>query len=295
MARRDPNRPPQFRGADFTMRWEQGRWSEDRLAESINATGEFVALPYGRSQIGPKDKADLDAYWRRFVEVEGDWKRPDLLVLPARTFKENEGAWAELLRDPTIRSDEELEPIVRTSLCGIEAENSLWVAEKMRDFNSTLPLTRLQIVAPRIWVKEEDSDALLQWTQKFDKLIFVVQVFYDRAYMIGLEKLLARVAQINGAADAREKRRLQKELGIIFQQQGYVDSRTGQASKKLVYTAHHTLGVCFGTVVEEPVAVPEVIKADNGKIMPYVRFRGGRLDMTDEALTVFRQQMPGTN
>ncbi|HMZ20521.1 MAG TPA: hypothetical protein PLD20_21465 [Blastocatellia bacterium] len=41
--------PRQLRGSDFLMRWSQGVWSENRLREALNQTGEFYALPYGPS------------------------------------------------------------------------------------------------------------------------------------------------------------------------------------------------------------------------------------------------------
>src|SRR5687767_1148095 len=111
MSKRDANKPPQFRGSDFTMRYEQGRWSEDRLIESLNRSEKFVGVPYGRSGIGPKDKQGIKEYWKKFVEVEGDFKRPDILVLPANVLNANRAAWSDLLKDPGIHSDVELKPI----------------------------------------------------------------------------------------------------------------------------------------------------------------------------------------
>ena len=39
--------PRRLRGSDFLMSWQQGVWSEKRLVEAVNATGMYVALPYG--------------------------------------------------------------------------------------------------------------------------------------------------------------------------------------------------------------------------------------------------------
>jgi hypothetical protein len=40
-------KPPVFRGPDFAMRWEQSRWSEDRIIEAVSRSKDFVAIPYG--------------------------------------------------------------------------------------------------------------------------------------------------------------------------------------------------------------------------------------------------------
>lgn len=284
MPRRDPNKPPQFRGSDFVMRYEQGRWSEDRLIESLKRSGEFIGVPYGRSGIGPKDKEKVKEYWKKYVEVEDDLKRPDILVLPADAHRKNAAKWKDLLKDPTIKSDDELRPILDAAVCGLEAENSLWIAEKMPDFKTTLPVSRVNLVAPRIWVKDEDVAGLVAWQNKLKKPICVVQVFYDRAYIVQLSKVLSIVRRIRRGADRKEQIKLQKTLGVIFAEQSYMDSRSGIAKEKLVYTTHHTVGVLFGTLKERPEPSPEIIWEANGKIMPYVAFKGGVLEVTDECL-----------
>jgi hypothetical protein len=127
--KRDPNRPPQFRGADFTMRWEQGRWTEDIVMKAINSTRQFAAIPYGRSQISvATDPAELREYWRRYVQVEKTWKRPDFLLLPRNVVVRNRKAWLGLLKDPTTTSDRELAAVLKHAICGVECENSLWKA-----------------------------------------------------------------------------------------------------------------------------------------------------------------------
>lgn len=42
--------PRRLRGSDFLMRWSQGVWSEKRLIDAINSTGEFLAIPYESGQ-----------------------------------------------------------------------------------------------------------------------------------------------------------------------------------------------------------------------------------------------------
>lgn len=289
MTRRDADRPPTFRGSDFAARWEQSRWSEERIQEAINASHEFVAIPYGRSGIGPDatDKEAVKEYWKKFVEVEGDWKRPDFLVVPASAHKANAKKW-EALGDTTIVADEELRSILDCAICGVEGENSLWVAEQMPDFNSTLPLTKLKsLVAPTIWVKEEDREPLQQWSKHFGIPIVVAQIFFDRGYVVELNTVLDDVSRIL-AAQGADRTNLQKELGVLITEQSYPDARTGVPKVKTAYQAHHTRGVCFGISIEKPHCVAKAKPERNGKIIPYVAFHGGRMEITKEALEFFR-------
>lgn len=289
MPKKDPNKPPQFRGSDFAMRFEQGRWSEERIIESINNSNEYVAIPYGRSSIGPKDKDEIKEYWKKFCEVEGNFKRPDILVIPKDIYEKNKNAWKGILTDPTICPDKEMQPIINASVCGIEAENSLWIAKKMPDFNTKLPLSKMQIVAPRIWVKNEDVDSLKLWQDTFSKPIYVTQVFFDLAYIIPLDKILALIEPIKKATNRKDKIRLMKSSGVFINEQVYNDSRSGASKTKLVYTAHHTLATLFGEVKEKPTMHSEVIIEENGKIMPYVSFKGGRLKITRECINLFKK------
>jgi hypothetical protein len=158
----------------------------------------------------------------------------------------------------------------------------------MPDADTTLPLKKLKIIAPRIWVKEEDTEGLAGWSRHFHRPIMVIQVFFDRAYMVSYKKVISRARRIKITRSKAKRNALQKRLGIIFEDWGYPDSRTGIKTSKLVYTCHHTVGVNFGDFRESPRTRPRVLTEKNGKMMPYVRFVGGRMRLTTEALSLFR-------
>ncbi len=287
--KRDPNKPPQFRGSDFTMRWEQGRWAEEVVMKAINSTRQFRAIPYGRSQISVETDHQAKAeYWRNYVAVEKNWKRPDFLLLRKSVVVRNRGAWRSLMRNSTVSSDQRLSPVLRHAICGLECENSLWKTKKMPDAGTTLPLSKLQIIAPRIWVKEEDTEGLSRWSRHFHRPIVVVQVFFDSAYAVTYKKLISRARRINKLRSEEKKNALQKKLGVILVRWGYPDSRTGRETNKLVYTCHHTVGVRFGDFLKSPGRKPRVITNKNGKMMPYVRFVGGRMRLTADAIDLLR-------
>jgi hypothetical protein len=74
--------PRRLRGSDFLMRWSQGVWSEERLIQAVNSTGQYFAIPYGPSGTAPDD--DVRAFELYFERLEraglGSMKRPDLLL-----------------------------------------------------------------------------------------------------------------------------------------------------------------------------------------------------------------------
>ncbi|MDB9458202.1 AccI family restriction endonuclease [Dolichospermum circinale CS-545/17] len=182
--------PRRLRGSDFLMRWSQGVWSEKRLTDAINQTNQFYAIPYGPSGTAPTD--DVRAFELYFERLEaaglGKIKRPDLLI-----FKIEEKSYVDdFLKDiggseelPFI-VENELQPLIRKSLIAVECENSLWVAEKMPDYNKEMkPQKRLEgkiglsksAVLPTVIIKEEDRIPLNRWQIENNIPIHIWHVF----------------------------------------------------------------------------------------------------------------------
>lgn len=134
--------PRKLRGSDFLMRWSQGVWSEKRLIDAVNSTGDFYAIAYGPSGTAPTD--DVRAFELYFERLEaaglGNIKRPDLLVFKnsdrefVDTFLQKIGGEEEL---PFIAEDK-LQPLIKKAIIAVECENSLWVAEKMPDYKTPM-------------------------------------------------------------------------------------------------------------------------------------------------------------
>lgn len=280
---KDPDRPPVFRGADFVMRFEQGRWSEDRLIEGINSTTEFRAVPYGRSQVGPEEPGRIREYWREYCAAEANGKRPDILVLHAEDY---DYAMRLLGDDPTIVDEETFAPVVARAICGIEAENSLWVAAQMKDFHTSVPLRTKNPKSPNVWVKDQDVPGLRVWMHHHQKPVVVAQVFYDMAIAIELTRVLELAGEVL-TAPLEQRDDASKERGLFIREQEYTDSRGG-ITRKTVYVAHHSVAVPFGKLVGEVRPDARVIFGSNGKIMPYVSFRGGLLELTMEGKALLR-------
>jgi len=309
-----PKRPPTFRGSDFAMRYEQGRWSEDRIIAAINKSARFRAIPYGRSQVGPKDKATIEEYWERYSQIEGVGKRPDILILTRADFEEIGGQLMggdplkprlEGIEDPTLTSDDKLQHVLERAIAAIEAENSLWRARRMPDFGR-FPVTRAKFVAPTIIVKAEDTGRLLAWEKHYVIPVCVVQVFYDLSFIVTLRQIVEGVYQVEASLSGealptlgiapvddrtrkREAQRVQREKGVFISEQRFTDSRTGRALSKMLYRIHHCVAIPFGELDlnDQPTPKPEVVEEPNGKLIPYVAFKGGSLILDPAAEALF--------
>jgi hypothetical protein len=195
--------PRRLRGSDFLMRWSQGVWSEQRLIEAVNDTGEFFAIPYGPSGTAPTGSVrEFELYFERLEAAGlGKIKRPDVLIFSHTNKKRAEdkislaGGSAELPFIP--ETDSRIASILKDAILGVECENSLWRSEKMPDFQTPLrPQRRLGgkpglkkgAVLPNIIIKEEDRQPLKQWQKKHGIPIHVWHVFYDRAYGLSLDR-----------------------------------------------------------------------------------------------------------
>ncbi|WP_353929529.1 AccI family restriction endonuclease [Okeanomitos corallinicola TIOX110] len=277
--------PRRLRGSDFLMRWSQGVWSEQRLTDAINQTNQFYAIPYGPSGTAPTD--DVRAFELYFERLEaaglGTVKRPDLLIFKIEhkpyvdSFLENIGGSKEL---PFI-IESELQPLIQKALIAVECENSLWIAEKMPDYNKQMkPQKRLggkiglakNAVLPTVIIKEEDRIPLNKWQIENNVPIHIWHVFFDKAYGLSLNQ-----------AENLVKEGLIEPTIQTFQAPG------GATTQKAIYKFYYHYAYLLGISTEKPTLVPDYIEDKNGHILPYVKFTGGSLHIDQDALQILSQ------
>jgi hypothetical protein len=274
--------PRRLRGSDFLMRWSQGVWSEKRLTDAINQTNQFYAIPYGPSGTAPtNDVRAFELYFERLESAGlGKIKRPDLLIFKVEeksyvdSFLKDIGGSAEL---PFI-VENELQPLIRKSLIAVECENSLWVAEKMPDYNKEMkPQKRLggkiglskSAVLPTVIIKGEDRIPLNRWQIENNIPIHIWHVFFDKAYGLSL----------NQAEDLVKEGLIEPTIQT-FQAPG------GATTKKAIYKFYYHYAYPLGVSMEKPTLVPDYIEDKNGHILPYVKFVGGSLQINQDALKI---------
>jgi len=276
--------PRRLRGSDFLMRWSQGVWSEERLTQAVNGTENYFALPYGPSGTAPDD--DPRAFELYFERLElaglGRIKRPDLLIFR----KEDQTFVSETVKElggvqelPFIPEENpRMREILTKALIAVECENSLWRAKRMPGYGAELtPQRRLggrpglkkMAVLPTIILKEEDRAPLRRWQGQTGVKIHIWHVFYDHAFGMSLERAEELIA--NGLIEPTTQ---------TFQAPG------GATQKKVIYKFYYHYAYSLGEAGEEPTLVPAHIEDKNGHILPYVRFVGGSLMLSSEALQV---------
>ncbi len=277
--------PRRLRGSDFLMRWSQGVWSEHRLIEAVNDTKEFFAIEYGPSGTAPDD--DVKAFELYFERLEkaglADIKRPDLLIFHESSRPKIEklinslGGKEEL---PFTR-EKDLEGLLSRSILAVECENSLWKSKVMPDYDTPLsPQSRLEgqlglkktAVVPTVILKEEDRKPLVRWQDKHGIKIHIWHVFFDQAFGLSLDK-----------ANDLIKKGLIEPTTQTFQAPG------GAVTRKVIYKFYHHYAYVLGMCSEEPSLESRYIEDKNGHILPYVIFKGGRLQFSQEALALLRE------
>ncbi|MEI9913249.1 MAG: AccI family restriction endonuclease [Bacteroidota bacterium] len=277
--------PRKLRGSDFLMRWSQGVWSEKRLIDATNKTNQFYAIPYGPSGTAPTD--DVRAFELYFERLEaaglGNIKRPDLLVFKITDkqfvdkFLAGIGGEEEL---PFITEDK-LQDLVSKALIAVECENSLWVAEKMPFYNVPMKAQKRlggkmglakNAVLPTIIIKEEDRIPLSKWQEQNKVPIHVWHVFFDRAFGLSFD----------------EAQRLVTD-GFILPTEQVFQAPGGATTKKAIYKYYYHYAYPLGIANERPKLLPAYIEDKNGHILPYVKFEGGSLEITSDAIKLLKQ------
>jgi hypothetical protein len=276
--------PRRLRGSDFLMRWSQGVWSEERLVEAVNRTGRYFALPYGPSGTAPHDDVrEFELYFERLEAAGlGQLKRPDVLIFRKSDKAQAETAVGELrgVQELPFASDDDdrMKRLLRKAVLAVECENSLWRAGKMPDYGSQLkPQRRLggslglkkSAVLPTVIVKQEDRPLLRRWEKERGVAIHIWHVFYDAAFGLALDEAERLIR--DGAIEPTEQ---------VFQAPG------GPTTKKTIYKFYYHYAYPVGNTEEEPRLLADHIEDENGHILPYVRFEGGRLTIAPAALGV---------
>ncbi len=278
--------PRRLRGSDFLMRWSQGVWSERKVIEGINDTNEFYALAYGPSGVAPNGVREFELYFERLEQAGlGRVKRPDILIYKksdadeVNCLVEEIGGQGEL--PFTSEENSEIQQLLSKAIIAVECENSLWLARKMRHYNSELkPMKRLggklglakNAILPTVILKEEDRKPLFIWQTETGVDIHIWHMFYDISFGLALNRSQSLIDE--GLIEATNQ---------VFQAPG------GATSTKSIYKFYYHYAYTLGDLTEEPQLVADIITDPNGHILPFVRFEGGKLVISAETLQLLRR------
>lgn len=127
-------------------------------------------------------------------------------------------------------------------------------------------------VLPTVIIKEEDRAPLAGWQEINGVPIHVWHVFFDRAYGLAFDD-----------AERLVRDGLIEPTIQVFQAPG------GATTKKAIYKYYYHYAYPLGVSVEPPRLIPDYIEDKNGHILPYVKFEGGSLEITEETLKILRR------
>lgn len=178
----------------------------------------------------------------------------------------------------TSEEDLRIRKLLSLAIIAVECENSLWRAKQMPGYGSVLtPQKRLDgklglkksAVLPTVILKEEDRTPLLDWQSQNKVAIHIWHTFFDMAFGLSLDTAQSLLD------DGRILPTVQ-----VFQAPG------GATTKKAIYKFYYHYAYKLGETEREPNLVADSITDKNGHILPYVKFEGGKLSFSSDALQI---------
>jgi hypothetical protein len=226
--------------SDFIINKELGDWAEDVVKRGIEAAApELSAVRYGRSENLVAGEPGFKEFYTNYItELRSIGKRPDVLVFGegAPSGEEMEG-----------KSAEELIPIAKNALAGIEVRSS------QQSLVGTRSASDLSFT-PKI----EDIANVFRWIKHHGVRHFYFQLIFGAVYAISFEKIL--------------------ELLVVGPRSGgyRIDKEQRNQFKSTIYIPL-SLGIKLSTSFEDPVVSAFRKQLSTGRMLFGVSFSGGQV------------------
>jgi hypothetical protein len=308
--------PRYLRGSDFLMRFSQGRWAEDIVVRTINATDDLRAVPYGPSSVAPSEPREMELYFERLDKAGTIGKRPDLLILGRDSYEAIRPHLDEIGHvNLPFTSEIDLDFLHSRAIIAVEVENSLWVAREMPDYGKGVPLTEL-IARKRRFRRPESITRWEAWTTSVRH--FCAQSEARRNSKGFLESAKVPTVIIKDE-DVRPLAEWETNFNIpifvfhVFYDEAYYISLEaaleliekgvilpteqtfyapgGPTTQKHIYKIWYTLAHPLGTTTREPDMAAKFVRDKNGHILPYVHFSGGQMALSEEIVVELRSRL----
>jgi hypothetical protein len=308
--------PRYLRGSDFLMRFSQGRWAEDILVRTFNATDDLRAVPYGPSSVAPSEPYEMELYFERLDKAGTIGKRPDLLVLPKDDYESVRAQLNEIgLANLPFTPEADLDFLRSRTIIAVEVENSLWVAREMPDYGKGVALTEL-IAKRRRFRKPEKIARWETWTKNVQQFCGQSEARKQLKSFLETAKvptIIIKDEDLVPVTDWETNYNVPAFIFHVFYDQAYYISLQdaceliesgvilpteqtfyapgGPTTRKHIYKIWYTLAQPLGTMSRQPEMSAKFVKDKNGHILPYVHFSGGQMALSEEVLAALRSRL----
>lgn len=255
---RTRGRTPSQAFSEFLTNREQGDWAEDIIKKFTSIMNGYKIVKYGKTDNVMAGDASFPTFYQQYQdELDTIGKRPDVLIFKTKECNEDD------ISGLTIKQHEKFVP---KALMGWEIRSSSYLVNEYKP-GKTSDRQFLSFT-----VKVEDIIIVLKWITTYGVPHYYVQVFFDKVYIISFKKILEIIS-----SESNYKK--------IF----FVEKNTKNQMKT---TIHIDIGqgMKLGDITTPPTHTSERKKLSAGRLLHYVKFSGGKMDVDKSTLSsIFKE------
>lgn len=236
-------RTPTSAFSNFAINREQGLWAESILMDGLRRSigNKYDVVKYGKSDSIMAGEDGFKEFYEHYQdELDNIGKRPDLLIFPKG-----------VVNTLDMSGDGPGGPggYVKRSLLGIEVRSSSYLAKKY---------TEAKQKDVSFTPKVEDLQTVVKWIRTYDIPHYYAQVFFDEIHIIPFRRIL--------------------EV-ILHDQKNYSIRKNQRNQFKGTIHVNISCGTRWGKIVTPPTHESEQKELDAGRLIHYVKFGNGVVDL----------------
>lgn len=245
--------------SEFLANRAMGDWAEDKLSEAILDTPRLGLSPvhYGDSDLTAAGEVGFKAQYLAAKEDTRQFgKRPDLLLF---------SVGHEVPGDISLMPRNEADHFARQAVAAIEVRSSKQQAlkyMKVKKQESELAGKKMGKIGLSFTVKVEDLRIVYRWIEVCQIPQIYSQVFFDSAFAINVIDIFR----------------------IISTGSGFTIEKPEKSQNKATIMIPITSGTQIGIFTQTPEFKVETRENRTGRIDPYVKPVGGKLELQAESL-----------
>lgn len=260
------SRAPTQAFSEFAIHREQGDWAEMLVSQALSSIlQDFSVVKYGKTdKIMASEEGFKEFYQGYQDELDNIGKRPDILIFDKKDVPD------ESLKDISNLDFDELTKIVPKALAGFEIRSSSFLSRKYKEAIQREAATAKR-KGRRDYVsftpKVEDLMVVLKWIEIHNVPHYYVQVFFDAAYVIPFHKILQIISDPSNknkvfTIETNEKNQQKRTIHLDISQ-----------------------GLHLGDIVLPPEHSSAVKELNRGRLLYFVKFKGGKLELNKKTVT----------